>query len=102
MSKATTRIVYLGRSVADGRMAVNDLAPALQSVGILCEETNAMLNPGAAKAEVFVHATQPGSFDVSFELIQTALEQSETLLQTEVIASAVEILQDSWLLSLGV
>ena len=70
-------------------MAVNDLAPALQSVGILCEETNALLNPGVAKAEVFVHATQPGSF----ELVQTALVQSETLLQTEVIASAVEILR---------
>ena len=74
-------------------MAVNDLAPALQSVGILCEETNALLNPDVAKAEVFVHATQPGSFDVSFELVQTALVQSETLLQTEVIASAVEILR---------
>ena len=93
MSKATTRIVYLGKSVADGRMAVNDLAPALQSVGILCEETNALLNPGVAKAEVFVHATQPGSFDVSFELAQTALQQPETLLQAEIIVSAVEILR---------
>ena len=93
MSKATTRIVYLGKSVADGRMAVNDLAPALQSVGILCEETNALLNPGVAKAEVFVHATQPGSFDVSFELAQTALQQPETLLHAEIIVSAVEILR---------
>ena len=93
MSKATTRIVYLGKSVADGRMAVNDLAPALQSVGILCEETNALLNPGVAKAEVFVHATQPGSFDVSFELVQTALQQPETLLHAEIIVSAVEILR---------
>ena len=93
MSQATTRIVYLGESVAEGRMAVNVLAPALQSVGVLCEEANALLNPGRAQAEVYIHAPQPGSFDVSFELVQTALDQSQSLLQTESIVSAVEILR---------
>ena len=73
MSTCRFAIAYDGTAVADGRMSVKDLAPALLAVGELFDAANAILNEDAAKVEAHVKATSEGSFEVALECVQTSL-----------------------------
>ena len=73
MSTCRFAIAYDGIAVADGRMSVKDLAPALLAVGELFDAANAVLNEDAAKVEAHVKATSEGSFEVALEFVQTSL-----------------------------
>ena len=73
MSTCRFAIAYDGSAVADGRMSVKDLAPALLAVGELFDAANKVLNEDAAKVEAHVKATSEGSFEVALELVQTSL-----------------------------
>ena len=73
MNTCRFSIAYDGIAVADGRMSIKDLAPALLAVGELFDAANAILNEDAAKVEAHVKATSEGSFEVFLEFVQTGL-----------------------------
>ena len=73
MNTCRFSIAYDGIAVADGRMSIKDLAPALLAVGELFDAANAILNEDAAKVEAHVKATSEGSFEVFLEFVQIGL-----------------------------
>ena len=64
-------MVYEGPSLADGSMNVRDLGPALLAVGSFFDEANRVANGALATVSVNVRATSPGSFEITFEVIQS-------------------------------
>ena len=72
MSKsASFTVAYDGDSVKNHLMDVRDLAPALLSIGQLFDEANRVLNGDHASIKLQVKALQEGSFEISFEMLQT-------------------------------
>ena len=63
-------MVYEGPSLDDGSMNVRDLAPALLAIGSLFEAANRKTNGDRASINVNVRATEAGSFQIAFEVIQ--------------------------------
>jgi hypothetical protein len=53
---------YDGPALAEGRMAVGDLAPALLSLGALFQEANTIVNPAGPPVSLEVRAFDRGSF----------------------------------------
>jgi len=72
MAETTFGVKYEGPALADGRMAVRDLAPALLALGELFTEASTTLYPDRPPVALDIHATRQGSFDV--DLILTAAE----------------------------
>ena len=72
VSRAELHVVYDGDAVRSGSMDVKELAPALLSIGALCEEANRTLNGDRAQITVNVRAGfERGSFEVTLEILQT-------------------------------
>lgn len=71
MSEATFTIVYDGPALRDHSMDVRDLAPAMLGLGELFDAANLALNGDGARIKVQVKATEPGSFQITFEVLQT-------------------------------
>ena len=65
-------ISYHGPALADGRMNVRDLGPAMIAVGSLFESTNELLNGDRAAVNINVRATSGGSFHILFEILQNS------------------------------
>ena len=65
-------ISYHGPALADGRMNVRDLGPAMIAVGSLFESTNELLNGDRATVNINVRATSGGSFHILFEILQNS------------------------------
>ena len=65
-------LVYDGPSLADGSMNVRDLAPALMAIGSFFDDANRIVNGPNATIGVNVRATAPGSFEILFQVTQTA------------------------------
>lgn len=63
-------VTYDGPALADGRMRVADLAPALLELGELFREANAILAPQSPPVALEIQATREGSFDVHLILTQ--------------------------------
>lgn len=82
MAETTFGVKYEGPALADGRMAVRDLAPALLALGELFNETSATLYPDRPLPALDIHATKKGSFDVDLILSAAdgAWEATEQLL----------------------
>ncbi|WP_148301478.1 hypothetical protein [Asaia prunellae] len=75
MSKASFTIAYDGPALRDHSMDVRALAPALMGFGQLIDATNSVLNKDAAQTKIRVKALEAGSFQVSFEVVQSFYEQ---------------------------
>lgn len=71
MSRATFTIAYDGPALRDHAMDVRDLAPAMMGLGQLFDAANTALNGDGTRVRVQVKATEPGCFQINFEVIQT-------------------------------
>lgn len=72
MAETTFGVTYQGPALADGRMPVRDLAPALLALGELFTEASTILYPDRPPVALDIHATREGSFEV--DLILKAIE----------------------------
>lgn len=68
MAERSLRVEYHGPAVAEGRIDVRDLAPALLSLADLFREINQIATPGAPSVSLDVHATERASFDIGLLL----------------------------------
>jgi hypothetical protein len=76
MSTERFHIVYDGLALAEHRMDVRDLAPALVAIGNLATQSNRVINGDAADIRVEVHASfKAGSFGIEMFLSQDIVKQ---------------------------
>lgn len=68
MAETSFRVKYKGEALADGRMPVRELAPALLALGELFREASTTLYPDRPPVVLDIHATREGSFDVGLIL----------------------------------
>lgn len=91
MAETSFEVKYDGPALQSGRMPVNQLAPALLSLGQLFTEASRLLNPESDPVSLEIQATKEGSFEV--ELILHAAElgwdQMSTLSPGEALTSLV-------------
>ena len=71
MSTATFVVVYDGPALREHAMDVRDLAPAMLALGQLFDAANTALHGDDRRIKVRVQATEPGSFQIAFEVVQT-------------------------------
>lgn len=94
MSTATARIAYDGEALRSGAMDVRDLAPALLEIGGLCERAGQILNGDDAKVSVQVKSDfKSGSFEVTFEILQTLGKQLRTFVFGQGVQDAKYIME---------
>lgn len=96
MSETNLTLVFDGTSVNNGEIDVQDLAPALLSMGELIQAANFEINGNKAQITVKVRATAEGSFEVDLALFQSLMESTKALLtfaedNREKIAAANEL-----------
>lgn len=70
MPETTFALAYDGPALADGRMEVRDLAPALLSLADLFRQANAVTFPEAPPVTLEIRAQDRGSFVVDLALVQ--------------------------------
>lgn len=94
MSQATFQIAYDGPAMRGHSMDVQQLGPALLSVGDLCREANRVINgEDAAKVNVKVRANfEERCFDITFDLIQW-FQEVKDLMKADEAADAKLLLE---------
>jgi len=94
MSHASFQIAYDGPAMSGHSMDVQQLGPALLSVGDLCREASRVINgEGAAEINVRVRANfEEKCFDITFDLIQWYQEVKD-LIKTDDAADAKALLE---------
>ncbi len=88
MSRADITIAYDGPALRDHAMDVRDLAPAMLGLGQLFDAANATLNGESARVRVQVKATEPGCFQITFEVVQTIGEHLVAFLTRDGVTAA--------------
>lgn len=91
MSKATFTIAYDGPALRNHAMDVRALAPALLGFGTLFDAANTALNGDDSKTKVQVTALESGSFQISFEVIQTFYSHMVALLSGPTVTAAANL-----------
>lgn len=92
-----TALVSTGNHSID----VRSLAPALLAIGKLIREANAEFNGKRSTAKVLVVSDfEHRCFNINFEVLVSLLEQIRTLLSSEPVATAKDVLE--WLGLLGI
>lgn len=88
----TTTIRYDGPALSQGEMDVQDLAPALLALADIAQIANRKFNGNRASLKVLVNADiEHRCFQLDLSLIQTLLDQAQTFLGKENVATAQEI-----------
>lgn len=81
MTTERFHLIYDGVALAEHRMDVRDLAPALIAIGNLTSDANRLLNGDMADVRVEVHASfKAGSFGIDIFFSQDILKQLSDLL----------------------
>jgi hypothetical protein len=96
MAEDTFALTYEGPALAEGRMPVRQLAPALSGFGELFTEASRALYPERPPAQLEVVATEEGSFDVQFILsaAEAAWDTTEQIFGSDgasALANLIEI-----------
>lgn len=99
MSREAFTIAYDGPALRGGAMDVRDLAPALMALGQLLDAANANLNGDAAQIKLEVRATERGSFQITFNLIQNWSTQVLQFFASPEVSGATNLL--SWVLGIS-
>lgn len=92
MSRASFTIAYDGPALRDHSMDVRALAPALMGFGQLIDAANSALHNNAPPTKIHVKALEAGSFQISFEIIQSFYEQVVTLFSGPDASAAANLL----------
>jgi hypothetical protein len=85
------KISYDGDALREHTMDVRDLAPALLSLGQLFEESNRVLNDTKVSVKLQIRAHEAGSFEISFQLIQSIASQLSNFLNNDFVTSAINL-----------
>jgi len=93
MNKADFFVYYDGPALAENRMDVRDLAPALLALGDLVQEANRVLNKDKAEIRVNVKTFQDGSFGVDLELVQTIVQHITSIFGREDVTAVREMVE---------
>ncbi len=94
MSHATFQIIYDGPALENSTMDVKDLAPALLALGEAIEQANFSTNHQKASVVLNVRASfKTGCFGIEFDVVQSLLEQTKSLFESNGISSAKEIVE---------
>jgi len=91
MAETEFALVYDGPALADGRMAVRELAPALLALGDLFAEASVIAYPDREPVALDIKATAEGSFDV--HLILHAVDAWDKIVQIFSSDAASALLQ---------
>jgi len=91
MSRAQFSISYDGPALADHKMNVRDLAPALLAVGELFDAANQVLNGDASQVAVHVRAHEPGCFTIDLEVVQHLIQRGIALLTGDGFTAALNL-----------
>ncbi|HPA44501.1 MAG TPA: hypothetical protein PLG59_01865 [bacterium] len=92
--KTSFSVAYGGELLESGLMDINQLAPALLSLGQLLDEANKTLNGDRSRLQVKVSSDfKSGSFDIFLELTQRFVDQIGDLLHHTEHYSPTKILQ---------
>lgn len=92
MTEAHATIAYDGTALKLGTMDVRDLGPALVAVGTLCDRANKVLNGSRATVRVSVKTGfRPGSFGVDLALVQTFIQQAQSVLVSDGVTAALNL-----------
>ena len=83
-------VAYEGPAVAEHRMPVRDLAPALLALEQAFVRTNALLNGSGASVSLEIRAPRQGSFEIVV-LVTQLLDGGSNSLSADFISSAVSI-----------
>jgi hypothetical protein len=81
MAEGTFSLRYEGPAVADGRMRVADLAPALLALGDMVATTHRIVHPTSPPLEVDIRSTREGSFVV--DMLAVIAEETGKLLVSD-------------------
>jgi hypothetical protein len=94
VSRHAFQVAYYGTDADDHSMDVEALAPALMAFGKLIREANAQINGDRAKVKVLVTSDfEHKCFNISFEVIQTIMQQIKSFLADDNIETATELLK---------
>jgi hypothetical protein len=101
ISSEIFEIIYDGPDLSEHKIDVRILAPALLGVGRLIREANTIVNHDKSTVQVLVDSEfKPGSFGVVFDVVQNGIDTAKSLLGSDDIKTAKDILE--WLQILGV
>src|SRR5664279_5444942 len=94
VSRHAFQVAYHGTDADDHSMDVEALAPALLAFGKLIRESNAQINGDRAKVKVLVTSDfEHKCFNISFEVIQTLMQQIKSFLADDNVETATELLK---------
>jgi hypothetical protein len=88
VAETSFEVAYDGPALADGRMAVRDLAPALIALGDVFAEASAQLYPEREPVSLSVKATAEGSFEVVL-ILHSAWEKAIDLFSGDPVTAIV-------------
>jgi DNA-binding protein YbaB len=101
MSTAAVTIRYDGPILADHRMDVADLAPALLGISELCKIANRRFNADRAAVKVLIGTdVEHKCFQLDLHVIQSVWDQTKAFISSEEVKSAKDFLE--WLGILGI
>lgn len=102
MSATNLTIRYDGPMLAEHRMDISDIAPALLGISELCKIANRNFNDGKANVQVFIAAdAEHKCFQLKLHVVQTLWEHTKTLLASDNVKSALELAKILGLVSGG-
>lgn len=101
MSAASVTVRYDGPILSNHQMDVADLAPALLGISELCKIANRKFNGERAAVKVLIGTdVEHQCFQIDLNVVQTLWEHTKSLIKTEDVKSAKEVLE--WLGLLGI